>query len=50
MKVIYKQGPVNKIDPRSICGERVKTNATECTSCKAWVHKRGSEDRGAQQE
>jgi len=26
---------VSKIDSCSMCGERVKTNAIECTACKA---------------
>jgi len=38
---------VSKIDPCSICGERVKTNAIECTACKVWVNKRCSGVRGA---
>jgi len=44
MKVRVKRakGPVSKSDPCSICGERVKTNATECTACKAWVYKKCS--------
>jgi len=39
VKVKRAKNPVKKIDPCSICGERVKTNAIECTACKAWVHK-----------
>jgi len=31
-------GPVSKIDPYSMRGERVNVNAIECTTCKAWVH------------
>jgi len=49
MKVWVKRakGPVSKIDPCSIYGERVKTNAIECTACKSWVHKRCSGVRGS---
>jgi len=49
MKIRVKRakGPVSKIDPCSMCGERVKINAIQCTACKAWVHKRCSGDRGA---
>jgi len=36
------KGLVSKIAPYSMCGERVKTNAIECTTCKAWVHRRCS--------
>jgi len=35
------------IDPCGICGERVQTNAIECTACKAWVDKICSGVRGA---
>jgi len=38
---------VNKIDPCSICGKRILTNAIKCTACKLWVHKRCSGVRGA---
>lgn len=41
------KGPVSKVDPCSICGERVKSNSIERTSCKAWVHKRCSGVCGA---
>jgi len=41
------KGPVSKIDPCSMCGERVKANAIECTACKAWEHKRCSGIQGA---
>jgi len=42
VRVNRAKGPVSKIDPCSwsISGERIKTNAIECTACKAWVHKR----------
>jgi len=49
MKVRVKRAkcPVSKIDPCSICGERVKINAIECMECKARVHKRCSGVRSA---
>jgi len=50
MKVQIKRakGPISKIDPCSICGERVKTNAIECQAYKARVHKKCSGVHGAQ--
>jgi len=42
VRVMRAKYPVSKIDPYSICGERVKSNAIECTACKAWIHKLGS--------
>jgi len=47
VQVERAKGPVSKIDPCSICGERTKTNAIECTVCKPCVHKRCSGVRGA---
>jgi len=37
VQVQIVKGPVSKIDLCSICGERVKINAIECTACKAWL-------------
>jgi len=47
IRVNRAKGPVSKTDPFSMCGERVKANAIECTACKDWVHKRCSGVRGA---
>jgi len=35
IRVERAKGPVSKIDPCSLCGERVKANAIECTACKS---------------